>query len=319
MADKTPKKGPSAPKAVPTATQAEQPTPAPSKPKMLDPTKTAAVRPTMQMADGTTPESFIVFNPRGGHHFVSDIKMMFGPFEAKDLSWEDPRYINSSVDLRQAIRMDFLQRITPEEHELLLKRQVDRDRRAVLMAEQRRQRRLRRVKAEGHEFEAEEVGAADGLIDTETELSTAGQANDPATYVVAYKIAAAEVSANGGFLDAEEFDKMVKSNPYIIKQLVSKARHQEFGNAGIQFASSQSGDASRGRAFVTSTPNNFGETSILGLTMGNFSRDQYVGGMEEFGGHVKGGGYRPDDLMIDLPPAEEIDLTIEDNEDDLFF
>ena len=41
------------------------------------------------------PESFIVQNVTLGPHYVSDIRLNFGPLQAIDLTWEDPKGFTS--------------------------------------------------------------------------------------------------------------------------------------------------------------------------------------------------------------------------------
>ena len=45
------------------------------------------------------PESFIVQNVTLGPHYVSDIRLNFGPLQAIDLTWEDPKIVKASKDL----------------------------------------------------------------------------------------------------------------------------------------------------------------------------------------------------------------------------
>ena len=47
------------------------------------------------MEENLEPESFIVQNVTMGPHYVSDIRLNFGPLEAIDLTWEDPKTIKA--------------------------------------------------------------------------------------------------------------------------------------------------------------------------------------------------------------------------------
>ena len=61
------------------------------------------------------PESFIVQNVTLGPHYVSDIRLNFGPLQAIDLTWEDPKVVKASKDLRNSLRLGLLKKISPEQ------------------------------------------------------------------------------------------------------------------------------------------------------------------------------------------------------------
>ena len=68
------------------------------------------------------PESFIVQNVTLGPHYVSDIRLNFGPLQAIDLTWEDPKVVKSSKDLRNSIRLGLLRKITPDQFDSIEER-----------------------------------------------------------------------------------------------------------------------------------------------------------------------------------------------------
>jgi hypothetical protein len=65
------------------------------------------------------PESFIVQNVTLGPHYVSDIRLNFGPLQAIDLTWEDPKVVKASKDLRNSIRLGLLRKISPEQFDTI--------------------------------------------------------------------------------------------------------------------------------------------------------------------------------------------------------
>ena len=79
------------------------------------------------------PETFIVQNRTPGPHFVSDIKLNFDPEEVIDLTWEDPRTIKSSKDLRNSLRMGYLKKISQIEWDGILERQAIKDRNEIFI------------------------------------------------------------------------------------------------------------------------------------------------------------------------------------------
>jgi hypothetical protein len=67
------------------------------------------------MENNTDPESFIIQNVTLGPHFVSDVRLNFGPLQAIDLTWEDAKVIKASKDLRNSLRLGLIKQISAEQ------------------------------------------------------------------------------------------------------------------------------------------------------------------------------------------------------------
>ena len=89
------------------------------------------------------PESFIVQNVTLGPHYVSDIRLNFGPLQAIDLTWEDPKVVKASKDLRNSLRLGLLRKISPEQFDNIEEKAAIRGKKELLR-QQNANRRLGR-------------------------------------------------------------------------------------------------------------------------------------------------------------------------------
>jgi len=221
------------------------------------------------------PESIIVQNTFEGPLYISDIGMEFGGLEVRDLTWEDPSIVKRSQDLRRAIQLGHLIRISQGEWDNIMRIKA-----AEARAETQRisNRRTRTVNADGRLLEAEvlNLNKADGGKAAQDQVSTAGHANDPMSYATAFQEARYQYEDRGVTLDAHTFAGMVRNRPSLIPRLL--ARESMFDDGVI------SGAVGRGRATVIA-PGNDGMygTSVNQVNMTNYNRDQRIAGSSAMG------------------------------------
>jgi hypothetical protein len=161
------------------------------------------------MEENTEPESFIVQNVTMGPHYVSDIRLNFGPLEAIDLTWEDAKVIKASKDLRSSLRMGFLKKISPNQFDTIEEKAAIRGKKELLR--QQNDNNLRTVDVDGKQLEVESIDA-EKAYKKENEVSTAGYANDSLSYATAFDIAQTQAELRGDELSIEEFAEQVNNN-----------------------------------------------------------------------------------------------------------
>ena len=79
-----------------------------------------------------TPESFIIQNVTLGPHYVSDLRIQFDPLAVVDLTWEDPKIVKASKDLRNSLRMGLLKQISQQQWETILEKQSFKEKKELL-------------------------------------------------------------------------------------------------------------------------------------------------------------------------------------------
>lgn len=220
------------------------------------------------------PETIIVQNALEGPLYISDIGMEFGGFEVRDLTWEDPTIVKRSQDLRRAILIGQLVKISQQQWDDIMQRKAEHAR-----AETQRisNRRTRNVSVDGRLVEAEvlNLNKADGGRAAQDQVSTAGYANDPMSYATAFQEARYQYSERGVSLDAQSFANMVKNQPSLIRNLLNK---ESVFNDGVI-----SGVEGRGRAtFISPSGDGYG-TSVNRVNMTNYNRDQRLAGSDASG------------------------------------
>lgn len=166
-------------------------------------------------------ETTIIQNITLGYHFVSDIKLQWGPKEVKDLTWEDPIMIKKSKDLRDSMRSGILKQLTEEEYEKTMQLQYEKERKQLLRDQQNKMK-LESVEVEGldKEFLADTFDVSEARKKPGAELDITGTANHPMSCVAAFEIAQAQAMEKGDTLTAEEFLMAVENNPKIIPSLL---------------------------------------------------------------------------------------------------
>ena len=223
------------------------------------------------MDENTETESFIVQNVTLGPHYVSDIRLNFGPLEAIDLTWEDSKVIKASKDLRTSLRMGFLKKITPDQFDSIEEKAAIRGKKELLR--QQNANNLRTVDIDGKQLEVETIDA-EKAYKKDLEVSTAGYANDSLSYATAYDIAQTQAQLRGDELSIEEFADQVNNNPHLVQNLLRQQKN-------LNENSEVSGDERRGRAFVAQPSDNaIDGTSVRQVNMTNYNRDRVVAGGE---------------------------------------
>jgi hypothetical protein len=217
------------------------------------------------------PESFIVQNVTLGPHYVSDIRLNFGPLQAIDLTWEDPKVVKASKDLRNSIRLGLLRKITPDQFDSIEERAAIKGKKELL--KQQNNNNLRTVDVDGKTIEAESIDA-EKAYSNKNNVTTAGYANDSLSYAMALDIAQTQSELQGEDLTVEQFAERVQRNPGIINQLLAQQKN-------LDANSSVSGVETRGRAFVAEPPSDaIKGSSVREVEMTNYNRDRRVAGAD---------------------------------------
>jgi hypothetical protein len=254
------------------------------------------------------PQTVIVQNILKGPLFISDIGMEFGALEAKDLTYEDPSLVKRSQDLRKALQLGHLVRISQEELDNILAMRI-----AEARAETQRiggGQRTRDVKVDGRIVQAEVLNlnkAAAGRAERD-QINTAGYENDPMSYASAFQEARLQYEDRGAMLDANTFSSMVKNKPSLIQSLL---RGDSIFNDGVI-----SGVSTHARATVITKGDGY-NTGVAQMNMTNYNRDQRIAGADQMGvtGYQNRDGYL--NPNSDQMPAHHIpDLADLDNLDD---
>ena len=218
------------------------------------------------------PESFIVQNVTLGPHYVSDIRLNFGPLQAIDLTWEDPKVVKASKDLRNSIRLGLLRKISPEQFDTIEEKAAIKGKKELL--KQQNNNNLRTVDVDGKTIEAESIDAEKAYSNKDNNVTTAGYANDSLSYAMALDIAQTQAELQGDDLTVEEFADRVQRNPGIINQLLAQQKN-------LDANSSVSGVETRGRAFVAEPPSDaIKGSSVREVEMTNYNRDRRVAGAD---------------------------------------
>jgi hypothetical protein len=217
------------------------------------------------------PESFIVQNVTLGPHYVSDIRLNFGPLQAIDLTWEDPKVVKASKDLRNSLRLGLLRKISPDQFDSIEERAAIKGKKELL--KQQNNNNLRTVDVDGKTIEAESIDA-EKAYKSKNDVTTAGYANDSLSYAMALDIAQTQAELQGEDLSVEQFAEKVQKNPGIINQLLAQQKN-------LDANSSISGVETRGRAFVAEPPNDaIKGSSVREVEMTNYNRDRRVAGAD---------------------------------------
>ena len=217
------------------------------------------------------PESFIVQNVTLGPHYVSDIRLNFGPLQAIDLTWEDPKVVKASKDLRNSLRLGLLRKITPDQFDSIEERAAVKGKKELL--KQQSNNNLRTVDIDGKTIEAESIDA-EKAYSNKNNVTTAGYANDSLSYAMALDIAQTQAELQGEDLSVEQFAERVQKNPGIINQLLAQQKN-------LDANSSVSGVETRGRAFVAEPPGDAVRGStVREVEMTNYNRDRRVAGAD---------------------------------------
>jgi hypothetical protein len=217
------------------------------------------------------PESFIVQNVTLGPHYVSDIRLNFGPLQAIDLTWEDPKVVKASKDLRNSLRLGLLRKISPDQFDSIEERAAVKGKKELL--KQQSSNNLRTVDIDGKTIEAESIDA-EKAYSNKNNVTTAGYANDSLSYAMALDIAQTQAELQGEDLTVEQFADRVQRNPGIINQLLAQQKN-------LDANSSISGVETRGRAFVAEPPGDSTKgSSVREVEMTNYNRDRRVAGAD---------------------------------------
>ena len=217
------------------------------------------------------PESFIVQNVTLGPHYVSDIRLNFGPLQAIDLTWEDPKVVKASKDLRNSLRLGLLRKISTEQFDSIEERAAIKGKKELL--KQQSNNNLRTVDVDGKTIEAESIDA-EKAYKSKNDVTTAGYANDSLSYAMALDIAQTQAELQGEDLSVEQFAERVQKNPGIINQLLAQQKN-------LDANSSVSGVETRGRAFVAEPPSDaIRGSSVREVEMTNYNRDRRVAGAD---------------------------------------
>lgn len=242
------------------------------------------------------PKSFIVQNVTLGPHYVSDIRLNFAPLQAIDLTWEDPKIVKASKDLRNSLRMGLLKQISADQFEALEERAAVREKKELL--KQQNSSNLSSMDVDGREMQVETIDA-ERAYKPENSVTTAGYANDSLSYALALDIAQTQAQLRGDELSVEQFADQVQKNPELVGNLISQQKN-------MQMNSTISGEPRKAKSYVaTQMGDSINGTTVQQVQLGNLNRDPNRNNVD----------YSLDQLD-DLPIAETIDLeALEDGDE----
>jgi hypothetical protein len=252
----------------------------------------------MKMNENTQPnepESFIVQNVTLGPHFVSDIRLNFGPLQAIDLTWEDPKIVKASKDLRASLRTGLLRKISPEQFENIENNQAIREKKELL--KQKNTQNYQNVEVDGIEFQADSIDA-NKAYNPDGTISTRGYANDSLSYALALDIAQTQAQLQGNELTVETFADQVKNDASLVGRLIEMQKN-------MQANSSLSGIETKGTAYVVMPGDAVRGSSVEKVNLTNFNRVENTNN-----------GYVAPESYDDTPIAEAIDLEAMDVDGD---
>jgi hypothetical protein len=236
------------------------------------------------------PKSFIVQNVTLGPHYVSDIRLNFAPLQAIDLTWEDPKVVKASKDLRNSLRMGLLKQISAEQFDNIEERAAIKEKKELL--KQQNDSRLTKMDVDGREIEVETIDA-EKAYNPDKGVSTAGYANDSLSYAMALDIAQTQAELRGDELSVEQFAEQVSKDPALVGRLIKMAKN-------VESNSSVSGDPKRGQAYVAMpSADPLSGTTVQKVNMTNFNRDMRDEVIRDS---------LDLDSLDDMPIAEAIDL-----------
>lgn len=272
-------------------------------------------------------QDILLQNVTPGFHCVMDkrngLELNFEPFGVIDLTYFDKTKILSSTPLKQSMINGYLVTITREEHDNILyaesqKQQED----ALNSVHPANKTRTKSFNIDGKDFEAEVVNL--NKFDSKNDqdkVTSAGQANDPKSFAIAYTRARQEHIAQGMNLTAQNFQHMITQNPNLVKTYMARVRD----DAPIK-NSVTSGHESKGRFFVAGQPgqvDQFAQPLRGGDSLKNFGNDAQNAQQELYRtaamvsdafDPAEESGY---DDEGDHPMAQVIDLNQPDDSDDL--
>ena len=249
-------------------------------------------------------ETYYVQNPYPGVHHISDIDLTFGPFEAKNLTWEKSDLVSKSYDLAKALQNGSLIRISQEQYTNIL----DEERMVEQMELARKVNGQRRTSVDinGRRVAAEAINVNAESPNNRTPMSIAGDVNDPRTYALALQVYSKMCQAQGVQVNARDFSNKIEQNPRFLQSLLDQVGFVDESEGQI------SGVAGRGRATVATIPDSTGSGGVAQLHMSNFQRDQFVAGGQHTRNNPMDYEIPAGDDNIDLmPDAEEIDLLLD--------
>ena len=79
------------------------------------------------MMEQEPEQTFIIQNRTPSPHYVSDIKLSFDPLQVIDLTWEDPKLVKASKDLKNSLRKGILVQISSDAWDSILSREAERE------------------------------------------------------------------------------------------------------------------------------------------------------------------------------------------------
>jgi hypothetical protein len=240
------------------------------------------------MMEQEPEQTFIIQNRTPSPHYVSDIKLSFDPLQVIDLTWEDPKLVKASKDLKNSLRKGILVQITSDAWDSILSREAEREKKEILR--QKKNSGYETMEIDGKTIEVESLDA-EKPYNKDGTVSISGYANDSLTYALALDIAQHQAEMQGDELSVEQFAAMVKSDPTIVQRLVKST------------SVSVSGDIRKGSAVVASQDSD-GNVSPRKMNMSNLNKDGYIAGGDFEYKTIPTEDFFPDEAAI----AHEIDL-----------
>ena len=175
------------------------------------------------MADNTNkePKTFIIQNVTPGYHYITDLKLSIEPLGVVDLTYREAAEVKSSQNLKDSLRAGYVRQIDEKEADRISGLKTAKLRRDVTKLQQ--QSKLTTMDIDGKPVEVEPINLSRADAGKMTaEVSSAGYANDPLSYVVAFETAQDIAKSQGDILTPEEFAEMVNRDSELVRRLITE-------------------------------------------------------------------------------------------------
>jgi len=177
-------------------------------------------------------EVFIVQNVTPGPVCIPDLGkkgVTIPSLSIYDLKNSDPEDVKRSIGLGNAIRQGLLRKVSSDYAQKSEIRKAENARQAIIDE-------LKNEKVRYDNDEARENITAEELT---SEISTAGQANDPVSYAIAFDVWTNQEALRGREGSPEEFRDKVNKNPKIIKELIVSGTHATYEDEADEYETPQ--------------------------------------------------------------------------------
>lgn len=180
------------------------------------------------------PTDYIIKNMTPSPLSIADVHLELPPFEAIDLTYDDPMYIRASRDLTAALDLGMVIPISREQYNLWKARKIEKEKESWAKSEREQAVRDKYGRNAPQLLDINSVGGKN-----KSRVSTTGYANDPRSFLAAYSVAAEAASARGEYLDPEDFAaELAKKDNIITPAMMERSASQQSGRSGNAYVAS---------------------------------------------------------------------------------